>query len=249
MDSDPPPGTKRCPSCPPGAPPKPLEDFGPDKRYTDGRRPTCRECVARDRQEARRVKKLSRTPDGSSQPILSVVGNTDDGSNGGTRQRKRRTKPQDLDDSWYGTFLGALSQRPNVSEACAAAKVGRETVYERRTKDPLFAAAWDNAREDAADIARGAAWDKAVNGWDEPVFGRVEWLEGEYVIGAMQEIGSKHQYDSSLLKVILQGLAPEFRSATKLTITDDVLEAEVARAKGEVLHLRAVAGGEASPTP
>lgn len=59
-------------------------------------------------------------------------------------------------------FLHALSLRGCVRDACEAVGVGRRTVYEHRERDPEFAAAWEQALEDAADRLEAVAWERAT---------------------------------------------------------------------------------------
>ncbi len=70
---------------------------------------------------------------------------------------------------WTKKFLGALASSLNVSEACRAAGVSRETVYKHRRSDLAFAAAWDDARETAVDDLEGEAYRRAL-GCERPVY-------------------------------------------------------------------------------
>src|SRR4051812_1251527 len=72
---------------------------------------------------------------------------------------------------WVKAFLAAFRDTGNVRRACEAAGKSRTVVYEHRKADPGFAAAFDEAREDAADLLEGEARRRAVDGVDEPVFG------------------------------------------------------------------------------
>ena len=58
-------------------------------------------------------------------------------------------------------FLEMLRQRGNIREACEAARIGRQTAYDWRAQDPAFAAAWQDALEDACDGLETAAWVRA----------------------------------------------------------------------------------------
>lgn len=71
-------------------------------------------------------------------------------------------------------FLEALARRPFVSEAAAHAGIGRATAYKWRDEDPEFATAWDDALETALDAAEAEMWRRGVQGWDEPLIGRVD---------------------------------------------------------------------------
>jgi hypothetical protein len=62
--------------------------------------------------------------------------------NHGTRQAVRR-------DGWTAArrtgFLEALTASSNVQRACLAVRMSRQSAYRLRTRDPAFAAAWDDA--------------------------------------------------------------------------------------------------------
>ena len=66
-------------------------------------------------------------------------------------------------------FLTVLRQTCNVSEAARAANFGRSAAYVWRREDSDFAAAWDDAEQEAADRLEREAWRRAVEGVDEPI--------------------------------------------------------------------------------
>lgn len=63
--------------------------------------------------------------------------------------------------TWRRVFLDAYRNSGNVRASCQAAGVGRTAVYTARLRDPKFAAAWDEAREEAIDTLEAAAWQRA----------------------------------------------------------------------------------------
>lgn len=71
--------------------------------------------------------------------------------------------------AWFTPFLEALADTGNVSQACRSAGVSTTTVYALKKKDADFAAAWDQAEEDAADTLEAEARRRAVQGVQEPV--------------------------------------------------------------------------------
>lgn len=99
-------------------------------------------------------------------------------------------------------FLGELRKRGNVSEAARAAKVGRKTVYQWKDAEPEFAAAWDEAIEQAIDAMEAEAYRRAVEGYDEPVFGRVAKDEDG-------QVGVIRKYSDSLMTTLLKAHRPE----------------------------------------
>lgn len=66
-------------------------------------------------------------------------------------------------------FIATLAETCNVSEACRAAGIGRTTAYEWKEADEAFAAAWDDAEQEAADKLEREAWRRGVEGTDKPV--------------------------------------------------------------------------------
>lgn len=52
-------------------------------------------------------------------------------------------------------FLKAFSLTDNISEACKAAEIGRQTVYDWQGSDPKFKLAFDDIREADLDFTEG----------------------------------------------------------------------------------------------
>lgn len=71
--------------------------------------------------------------------------------------------------AWTNPFLNALREHGVVAQACRDAGVTSSVVYNRRREDADFAAAWDNALEDACDALELEARRRAVQGVEEPV--------------------------------------------------------------------------------
>ena len=59
-------------------------------------------------------------------------------------------------------FLAELRKRGNVTDAARAVQVGRKTVYQWKEAEPDFAAAWDEAIEQAIDAMESEAYRRAV---------------------------------------------------------------------------------------
>ncbi len=94
-------------------------------------------------------------------------------------------------------FLTWLSK--GYSPKFAAEKIGirRETFFDWRDKDPLFAAAWKKAIDAGTDFFEDEARRRAAEGVDRPVF-----QMGECV-------GFTREYSDSLLAMQLKGRRPE----------------------------------------
>lgn len=67
-------------------------------------------------------------------------------------------------------FLESLRNTANVAASARAVGVARGYMYEFRSKEPEFAKAWDDAVQSCLDAMEGALFERAVNGWEEPVF-------------------------------------------------------------------------------
>jgi hypothetical protein len=67
---------------------------------------------------------------------------------------------------WQRAFLAALEQTGSVTEAAAAAKIGRCSAYDTRRADPAFSKRWDEALDASADALEDEARKRAFNGSD-----------------------------------------------------------------------------------
>ncbi|RIV79561.1 terminase [Pelagerythrobacter aerophilus] len=109
-------------------------------------------------------------------------------------RKQRRTSRTDRARE---TFLATLAETCNVSEAARTAGIGRSTAYEWRDEDEAFAAAWDEAEQEAADKLEREAWRRAVEGTDKPVT-----FQG--VITATYK-----EYSDKMLEILLKAHRPE----------------------------------------
>lgn len=95
---------------------------------------------------------------------------------------KRRAKPADTSDTharvrgrqgqkhepdWAPAFIEAFAEFGAVTAACGAAGISRQTAYERRKVDELFAAAWEDVEAMATERMEAEARRRAVDGWIE----------------------------------------------------------------------------------
>lgn len=70
---------------------------------------------------------------------------------------------------WVSPFLEHLRTSCNVAGSCRAVGVSSTAVYALRNTDADFAAAWDDALEDAYDYLEAEARRRAFDGVEEPV--------------------------------------------------------------------------------
>lgn len=100
-------------------------------------------------------------------------------------------------------FLAVLAETGNVSEAVKATTVSRRFVYDERERNAEFAAEWDDALDQASDVMEREALRRAVEGWDEPVFGSMGQGLGS------GQVGTVRKYSDTLLIFLLKGVRPE----------------------------------------
>ncbi len=74
------------------------------------------------------------------------------------RTRARPLRP------WHRRFLAALRKAPNVQTACKAARISRQTAYQHKGDNPVFAAAWNDALDASLDELEATAFRKAKEG-------------------------------------------------------------------------------------
>lgn len=77
-----------------------------------------------------------------------------------------KTRRTSRTDRARETFLATLRETCNVSEAARAAKIGRRTAYDWRDADEEFAAAWDDAEDEAVDALEMRARERALDNSD-----------------------------------------------------------------------------------
>ena len=102
-----------------------------------------------------------------------------------------------------------------MTHACADAKVGRTTAYEHRLRYPEFAAAWDEVDESARDDLEASLFERARDGWLEPVF-----YKGE-------QVGTIRKFDNRLGEFFLTRLRREKYSDKALAQSVDQLAQSV----------------------
>lgn len=104
---------------------------------------------------------------------------------------------------WQDAFLTALAACGIITDACTAAGITRQAAYHARKRSASFAAAWDDAVDQAADVMEREAFRRAVEGVEKPVFGSLGTGQGSGEIGRIQE------YSDTLLIFLLKGARPE----------------------------------------
>lgn len=118
------------------------------------------------------------------------------------------------DTSWYEAFLERLAVHWTVTDAAARVGVHPVTVWKAAKRDPLFAEAYEYARRAGAEHVVNVSWGRAVDGWHEPVVDR----DGNVVTDTEGNVVSRHVYDAAMLRLILQGVMPEFRRSPTVAV-------------------------------
>jgi hypothetical protein len=148
------------------------------------------------------------------------------GANEGTKGRSRHAQPAiprpwypeppgpEPDTSWYAPFLERLAKIRNVTDAAEHVGIHTATVYRSLARDALFAEAFSWAKGESRDRVEGVAWRRGVDGWHEPVVDR----EGNVVTDAEGNVVTRHVYDAAMLRLILQGVAPEYRRGPSVAV-------------------------------
>lgn len=65
--------------------------------------------------------------------------------------------------TWQDRFLALFGQSLNISRSALGAGVDRQTVYREKAKDPEFAAAMQEAKNEAIERLEAAAFERAQN--------------------------------------------------------------------------------------
>lgn len=113
------------------------------------------------------------------------------------KPENRGTKPGRTSRARMKAFLTALADSGIVRQSCETAQVSRSYVYDVRRADPQFAAAWDEAIDDACDRLVKEAHRRAVKGVKVPIY------QGGKLVG------HKREYSDTLLMFLLKAWRPE----------------------------------------
>lgn len=89
-------------------------------------------------------------------------------------------------------FLRALSETGEYKLACERVGLSETAARNLRARDPEFAAQCEAALERSLPLLEQVAWERAVEGWEEPVVARGE------------VIGSRRRYSEPLLRMLLR---------------------------------------------
>lgn len=119
-------------------------------------------------------------------------------------------------------FLESLAKTGRILESCKAAGITHETIRVWRRDDEEFADAFADAELEYCEYIEKEIERRAIEGWEEPVFGRDEGKDKGTV-----EIGKKRKYSDTLLLALTRSRMAKYR---------DKVEAEIT-VKGQVLAI------------
>lgn len=121
---------------------------------------------------------------------IAAAAKTGDGADAGLMPNRVRY------DGWtplrQRAFLRALSETGRYEDACRAVRVSSTAARAMRRLYPTFAAACDRAIAQAAGTLEQVAYERAVEGWDEPI------------VHAGKIVGHRRRYSEPLLRLLLQ---------------------------------------------
>jgi hypothetical protein len=107
-------------------------------------------------------------------------------------------------------FLRALAASGNVTKACEESGHDRVWMYQRRDRDPEFAAEWERAKAYGVCGLEDEARRRAFDGWDEPVFHKGE------------ATGVIRKFSDTLLIFLLKAARPEvYRDNSRVEVAGD----------------------------
>lgn len=143
-------------------------------------------------------------------------------------------------DASEGDFIEKLGTSGSVVAACRKTGCPRSTAYHHKAHDAGFAARWEAAIQVACARFEHAAIQRAVVGWEEPVFGPMGEGEPHGIIGY------KRKYSDMLLARVLDAHHPDYKrtqdrgGSTVINIVN-VLQDANDKARDQLLELT---GGE-----
>lgn len=138
-----------------------------------------------------------------------------------------------LSDERKAGFLAELARHGIASRAARAASPHTvrpsgclSTFKDERQRDPVFAAAWEEAVDAARADIEHEIYRRAQEGYDEPVFG------GKF---REQVVGTVRRYSDRLLELRARALLPAYRDAASLNVNRRVTHGVEAGVLGDAV--------------
>jgi len=121
--------------------------------------------------------------------------------------KAERSETRERYDGWSRlrrrAFLRALSETGEVRAACERVGISDTSVYRLRKRSPVFARDFAAALERSVPMIEQVAWERAVEGWEEPIV-----VRGEVV-------GTRRRFSEPLLRTLLAQALAERRAEAK----------------------------------
>lgn len=133
---------------------------------------------------------------------------------------RKRTRWDGVTPVKRRAFLRALAESGGVAAACARVGVSDTAIYRLRGDDADFAAAWDRALATCAPLLEQVVWERAVEGWDEPV-----WQGGV-------QVGTRRRFSETLLRQLVVAREKAVAAGTADQATLEERAKAAARAAG-----------------
>ena len=129
--------------------------------------------------------------------------------------------PTKFDAELRHRFLAYYALTGQLQKSAQECGISPATVRSLQKKDPDFAAAMEEAKEDFKEAIERELIRRAVMGWDEPVY-----QKGELV-------GEVRKYDSNLLAMLIKKLDPTYkeRHEVSVNVSPGVLAVPAAESK------------------
>jgi hypothetical protein len=135
-----------------------------------------------------------------------------------TRSRNKAVSAKDRE-----RFLDGLRRGLTVSAAAEAAAHPAVTYYALASRDAEFAEAKALAMQIGADVLENEAYRRSVEGWQEPVVGKVAPGIDGHVVGPDGEPMYVTKYSDRLTEVLLKGRRPEYRDSPRVDVRNQTL--------------------------
>ena len=140
-------------------------------------------------------------------------------------------------------FLKALADSGIVTIAAEIAGITRARVYQVRKEDPEFAAAWEEAEEQAADALEAEAWRRAVDGVPEPLVSG-----GKIVRDDDGQPIAIRRYSDALMLALLKARRPE-RFKDRAVVEHDIADGLADRLEAARQRALAASAGTVTVLP
>jgi hypothetical protein len=139
-----------------------------------------------------------------------------------TRSRKKKISATDRE-----RFLDGLRRGLTVSTAAEAAAHPAVTFHALASRDAEFAESKALAMQIGADVLENEAYRRSVEGYLEPVVGKVAPGIDGHVVGPDGEPMYVRKFSDRLTEVLLKGRKPEYREQSRLDVRSQTLNVTV----------------------